>query len=136
MTCLPSLMKNRPPPARGGRALVASGAQVPTASVTHFLVKLVFAAPASFFSAACASQVALASVSHFFMKLFLAAPASFFSPDCALQLGVCAKLPLASAVSASAIAMVVIRIMGRLLQVQAFRGAGFLPRPVRRPQSA
>jgi hypothetical protein len=39
--------------------------------------------------AACLSQPAVASVSHFFMKLFFAAPASFFSVDCALQL-VCA----------------------------------------------
>src|SRR5262249_42139258 len=30
--------------------------QVPTASLTHFLVKLVFAAPLSFFSAACVVQ--------------------------------------------------------------------------------
>ena len=53
------------------------------ASSTHFLVKLVFAAPASFFSAAWASQVfctdAEASLLHFFRKLSLAAPASFFS---------------------------------------------------------
>ena len=49
--------------------------QLPTASVTHFSVKLVFAAPASFFSAACLSQPAVASVSHFFMKLVFAAPA-------------------------------------------------------------
>jgi hypothetical protein len=54
------------------------------------LVKLVFAAPASFFSAAEWSQAALASLSHFFMKLVCAAPASFFSADCALQLGLCA----------------------------------------------
>src|SRR5207253_7069136 len=46
---------------------------------THFLVKLVFAAPASFFSAAWASQAAVASASHFFMKLVLAAPESFFA---------------------------------------------------------
>ena len=48
------------------------------ASATHFFVKLVFAAPASFFSAAWASQVfvasAFASFSHFFPKLFLAVP--------------------------------------------------------------
>src|SRR5882757_4990976 len=64
--------------------------QVPAASVTHFLVKLVFAAPASFFSAACASQAVLASFSHFVRKLFWAAPASFFSADCALQESACA----------------------------------------------
>jgi hypothetical protein len=62
------------------------GGQLPTASVTHFLVKLVLAAPASFLSAASLSQTAVASVSHFFMKLVCAAPASFFSPACALQL--------------------------------------------------
>src|SRR5690349_3008431 len=75
------------PRPRGPRRFAAS--QLPTASVTHFLVKLVFAAPASFFSAACLSQPAAASVSHFFMKLVFAAPASFFSVDCMLQL-VCA----------------------------------------------
>ena len=49
-------------------------------SSTHFFVKLVLAAPASFFSAAWASQVAAtASDSHFLMKLVLAAPDSFFS---------------------------------------------------------
>src|SRR5262245_8355237 len=51
--------------------------QLPIASVTHFLVKLSFAAPASFFSAAVLSQADFASVSHFFMKLVIAAPASF-----------------------------------------------------------
>ncbi len=45
-----------------------------TASVTHFLVKLVLAAPASFFSAAFASQALAASVSQRFMKLVSAAP--------------------------------------------------------------
>jgi len=38
-----------------------NAAQLPTASLTHFLVKLVLAAPASFFSAAWLAQVALAS---------------------------------------------------------------------------
>jgi hypothetical protein len=38
------------------------------------LVKLTFAAPASFLSVAAASQAAVASVSHFFMKLVSAAP--------------------------------------------------------------
>src|SRR5271157_692118 len=46
------------------------------ASVTHFLTKEVFAAPASFLSAACPSQAVL---SHLVMKLVLAAPASFLS---------------------------------------------------------
>src|SRR6476659_280662 len=48
----------------------------------HFLVKLVLAAPASFFSAALASHAAIvagASDSHFLTKLVFAAPASFFS---------------------------------------------------------
>ena len=64
-----------------GRSRRGRGAEdyetVPPASVTHFFVKLFLAAPASFFSAACASQE---SVSHFFRKEFFAAPASFFSP--------------------------------------------------------
>jgi len=51
----------------------------PTASFTHLFVKLVLAAPASFFSPAAASQLAFASRSHLPMKLVLAAPASFFS---------------------------------------------------------
>jgi hypothetical protein len=49
---------------RAGRGALAAS-QLPTASVTHFLVKLVFAAPASFFSAACLSQPAAASVLAF-----------------------------------------------------------------------
>src|SRR5262249_24920533 len=53
------------------------GVQLPTASVTHFLGKLSFAAPARFLSAAHFSPADLASVSHFFMKLVIAAPASF-----------------------------------------------------------
>src|SRR5690242_11613000 len=52
----------------------------------HFFVKLVLAAPASFFSAALASHAVLASPSHFLTKLFLAAPASFFSAAIAVQL--------------------------------------------------
>src|SRR5262245_34215639 len=68
--------------------------QPPTASVTHFLVKLALAAPASFLSAAEISHAFCASVSHFFMKLLRAAPASFFSEACALQLVFCAKAPL------------------------------------------
>ncbi len=66
--------------------------QPPVASLTHFFVKLFLAAPASFFSVACASHVELAaaraaaaSFSHFWTKLFLAAPASFFSVACASQ---------------------------------------------------
>ncbi len=43
------------------------------------MVKLVRAAPCSFFSFAEASQVLFASLSHLVMKLFRAAPASFFS---------------------------------------------------------
>src|SRR5215210_7420102 len=58
---------------------------VPTASETHFLVKLLLAAPASFLSLAEASHVASASFSHFLVKLVSAAPASFFSAACALQ---------------------------------------------------
>lgn len=54
--------------------------QPPTASFTHFVVKLVFAAPPNFFSAAALSQDVAASVSHFFIKLFIAAPASFLFP--------------------------------------------------------
>src|SRR5262249_22022678 len=53
---------------------------LPTASLIHFLVKLSFAAPANFFSAADLLQAAFASVSHFFMKLVIAAPASFLLP--------------------------------------------------------
>jgi hypothetical protein len=60
---------------------------VPTASETHFFVKLAFAAPASFFSAAAVLQAFAASASHFFKKLVCAAPANFFSAACALQLG-------------------------------------------------
>src|SRR6187397_546512 len=55
----------------------------------HFLVKLVLAAPDSFFSAALASHAAIvdgASVSHFLTKLVFAAPASFFSVALASQL--------------------------------------------------
>src|SRR5450755_2164032 len=74
------------------------------ASATHLLVKLVLAAPASFFSAALASQAAMASppasASHFFMKLVLAAPASFLSAALAAQppmaMGALAAMPGAS----------------------------------------
>src|SRR6185436_13188815 len=55
----------------------------------HFLVKLVRAAPASFFSVACASQATsglVASATHLFVKLVLAAPASFFSSACVSHL--------------------------------------------------
>jgi hypothetical protein len=64
---------------RAGRVSRLVNLQLPTASVTHFLVKLVFAAPLSFFAAAEVSQDFCASDWHFFMKLFSAAPASFFS---------------------------------------------------------
>src|SRR5215471_13678198 len=46
-----------------------SGRQCPTASLRHFSVKLVLAAPASFLPAAALSQDACASFSHFVMKL-------------------------------------------------------------------
>ena len=52
-------------------------------SVTHFVTKLVRAAPASFLSSAVRSQVAWTSgaesLMHFFVKLTFAAPASFLS---------------------------------------------------------
>jgi hypothetical protein len=55
-------------------------------SATHFLLKLVRAAPASFLSPAAASHfasavllAAVASATHFFVKRVLAAPASLFS---------------------------------------------------------
>jgi hypothetical protein len=70
---------------------------VPTASLTHFVVKLLLAAPASFLSAACLSQAAPASFSHLATKLALAAPASFFSAAWAVQLGLWAKAGLAQA---------------------------------------
>jgi hypothetical protein len=69
----------------GARSSHAQFFQMPTASVTHFLVKLSFAAPANFFSAAVLSQAAFASVSHFFMKLVIAAPASFLLPASTLH---------------------------------------------------
>src|SRR5678815_295484 len=71
--------------ARGARfrpARFGAGPDPGQASAMHFLVKLVLAAPDSFFSAALASHAAIvdgASVSHFLTKLVLAAPASFFS---------------------------------------------------------
>ena len=65
----------------------------------HFFMWLVFAAPASFLSAADFSQAGLAaaagaapeSFSHFLRKLVLAAPASFFSPALASQSALAAK---------------------------------------------
>jgi hypothetical protein len=58
-------------------------------------MKLDFAAPASFFSAAWSVHALVtataASFSHFVTKLVLAAPASFFSVACASQDGVCEK---------------------------------------------
>src|SRR4051812_16212775 len=47
----------------------SSNSYAPTESVTHFFVKLAFAAPASFLSAAAVLQALVASVSHFFKKL-------------------------------------------------------------------
>src|SRR5262249_45531755 len=82
-----------PPPERSDcRARVrALRGQLPTASPTHFLVKLVFAAPASFLSDAEASQDAWASFWHFVMKLFSAAPASFFAPAWSLHVAAMAE---------------------------------------------
>jgi hypothetical protein len=51
----------------------------PTASLARFVVKLVFAAPANFFSAAWLSRAAFESRSHFFIKLVSAAPWSFLA---------------------------------------------------------
>ena len=65
---------------------------MPAASFTHFLVKLVFAAPDSFLSAAWVSQAVAASSSHFFMKLVSAAPASFFPAAVSLQLFPCCRV--------------------------------------------
>jgi hypothetical protein len=48
-------------------------------------VKLFFAAPESFLSAAALSHDAVASDAHLVMKLFSAAPASFFSSARTLQ---------------------------------------------------
>ena len=52
---------------------------LPTASATHLVVKLAFAAPANFRSAADASHDVCASLWHLVMKLVSAAPASRFS---------------------------------------------------------
>ena len=71
-----------------GAGRVLSDGYVPTASETHFLVKLLLAAPASFLSFADASHVVSASFSHFLVKLVSAAPASFFSAACALHVAV------------------------------------------------
>src|SRR5262245_44077271 len=80
------------------RTTPACDAYFPTESSTHFLVKLDLAAPASLRSIAYASQVDFASRSQRAMKLLNAAPASFFSPACALQDGVavCAEAPYAN----------------------------------------
>lgn len=85
------------PPVQRWAAPASRTQEAPTASFTHFLVKLFLAAPASFFSAAAASQLAAASFSHFFMKLLLAAPASFFSAAFAAQVGPSAKAESANA---------------------------------------
>src|SRR6185369_1179862 len=89
----PIYAKRRAAPGARRRSAAARGRPcllgryfAPCASSTHFFVKLVLAAPASFFSAALASHAAVASLSHFFTKLFLAAPASFFSAAIAAQL--------------------------------------------------
>jgi hypothetical protein len=78
--------------------------QVPTASLTHFLVKLVLAAPASFFSEAWAVQVAVASFWHFVMKLLSAAPARFLSVAWALHdvVASCAKAVAANVENSAA----------------------------------
>jgi hypothetical protein len=63
------------------------------------LVKLVFAAPANFFSAAWLSQAVFESRSHFFMKLVSAAPWSFLASAVALQVSASAG-PAASRIAA------------------------------------
>src|SRR5215510_8322059 len=68
-----------------GSAASSSSRHLPTASATHLLVKLVFAAPASFFSAADVLHDVCASRWHLPMKLVSAAPASRFSAACSLQ---------------------------------------------------
>eukprot|EP01037_Dinobryon_pediforme_P016180 gene16180-16356_t len=55
-----------------------------------------------FFSAAVVSQAFAASVSHFFMKLVLAAPASFFSVAVALQVGPSAQAAVVESSSVAA----------------------------------
>jgi hypothetical protein len=77
-----------------------SVAYEPTASLTHFLMWLSLAAPASFLSAADLSQAVFASVSHFFMNEVIAAPASFLSVASTLQEA--AKAVLATSESAAA----------------------------------
>src|SRR5262249_8178119 len=84
-----------------GRPYMLDG-QVPTASRTHFLVKLALAAPASFFSDASDVQVVVASFSHFVMKLLSAAPASFLSEAWALHVASCAKAVAANVDSSAA----------------------------------
>src|SRR5215510_10242243 len=71
-----------------GSGAAASPRRQPPASFSHLVTKLVLAAPASFFPAACVSQ-------HFFTKLVLAAPASFLSPACTAQVASWAKAPSA-----------------------------------------
>src|SRR5215471_1054850 len=68
-----------------------SGRQCPTASLRHFSVKLVLAAPASFLPAAALSQDACASFSHFVMKLVSAAPESLFALASPLQVSAMAE---------------------------------------------
>jgi hypothetical protein len=77
---------------------------LPTASFTHLVSKLDFAAPASFLSAEAFWQLAAASLWHFVMKLFRAAPASFFAAAWSWQLG------LASAATGPIARMVIAKI--------------------------
>jgi hypothetical protein len=69
-------------------------AQAPVASDTHFLVKLVAAAPCSFCAAAWSLQ-------HFLAKLVSAAPCKFLPSACILQLS-CAAAALTSKQKATA----------------------------------
>jgi hypothetical protein len=55
-------------------------------------VKLVLAAPDSFLSATWVSHAIVASFSHFFMKLVSAAPASFFVVAVSFQLSATAPV--------------------------------------------
>ena len=59
--------------------------RLPTASLTHFFICASLAAPDNFFAVESFSQVAFASVSHLVMKLVIAAPASFLVPASTLH---------------------------------------------------
>src|SRR5262245_36677216 len=74
----------------GGSLSRRSSLQAPVASFTHLVVKLVSAAPCSFFALASAPHLAFASFSHFVRKLVCAAPCSFLASDCALQVSAAA----------------------------------------------